>query len=197
MLTHAQDTTPFEEAREAMSHKSFERGHERGFALILAILALMLLTFLGLTLATSTSTELRIATNYRWNQQALYNAEAGVEAGKRILQNLNWTRILPRANRGTWNPAALTLPVAAPATTSYPLANVQGTRNWEMGNCDKLGNGVGFGAILHDEAGTPSNASIAARSSTVGSASIRRMSISGNPRRAFGCRRVQPAPRTP
>jgi len=155
MLTHAQDTTPFEEAREAMSHKSFERGHERGFALILAILALMLLTFLGLTLATSTSTELRIATNYRWNQQALYNAEAGVEAGKRILQNLNWTRILPRANRGTWNPAALTLPVAAPATTSYPLANVQGTRNWEMGNCDKLGNGVGFGAILHDEAGTP------------------------------------------
>jgi len=74
MLTHAQDTTPFEEAREAMSHKSFERGHERGFALILAILALMLLTFLGLTLATSTSTELRIATNYRWNQQALYNA---------------------------------------------------------------------------------------------------------------------------
>jgi len=51
-----------------------KRRSERGFALILAILSLMLLTFLGLTLATTTSTELQIATNYRWSQQALYNA---------------------------------------------------------------------------------------------------------------------------
>ena len=151
MLTHAQDTTPFEEAREAMSHKSFERGHERGFALILAILALMLLTFLGLTLATSTSTELRIATNYRWNQQALYNAEAGVAAGKRILQSLNWARILPQTRTASWDPTTFT----APGTVSAPIVGTQGTRNWEMGNCDKLGNGAGYGAILHDEATTP------------------------------------------
>ena len=55
---------------------------EGGFALILAILSLMLLTFLGLTLAATTSTELQIATNYRWSQQALYNAEAGIEAAR-------------------------------------------------------------------------------------------------------------------
>ena len=42
----------------------------------------MLLTFLGLTLATTTSTELQIATNYRWSQQARYNAEAGIEAAR-------------------------------------------------------------------------------------------------------------------
>jgi hypothetical protein len=60
MSTDAQ-ATHFEEAREAMSDKNVGRRHEQGFALILAILALMLLTFLGLTLATSTSTELRIA----------------------------------------------------------------------------------------------------------------------------------------
>jgi len=38
------------------------------------MLALMLLTFLGLTLTMTTSTELQIATNYRWSQQAYYNA---------------------------------------------------------------------------------------------------------------------------
>ena len=71
-----------------------------GFALILAILALMLLTFLGLTLATMTSTELQIATNYRWSQQALYNAEAGLEYGKALLRNMNWSLILPDAPAG-------------------------------------------------------------------------------------------------
>lgn len=151
MTTDAQ-ATHFEEAREAMSDKNFGRRHEQGFALILAILALMLLTFLGLTLATSTSTELRIATNYRWNAQAVYNAEAGIEAGKRILQTLNWARILPQTRTGGWDPTTLTLPVAAPGSTAYPLAGLQGTRNWEMGNCDKFGSGAGYGAVLHDEA---------------------------------------------
>jgi Tfp pilus assembly protein PilX len=36
---------------------------ESGFALIMALLSLMLLTFLGLTLAVSTSTETQIANN--------------------------------------------------------------------------------------------------------------------------------------
>ena len=67
------------------------RPGERGFALVLAILSLMLLTFLGLTLATTTSTELQIATNYRWSQQALYNAEAGIESA-RILLSRSATR---------------------------------------------------------------------------------------------------------
>ena len=76
------------------------RTGERGFALILAILSLMLLTFLGLTLATTTSTELQIATNYRWSQQALYNAEAGLEAARIVLSNeadiaTGWTTLLP------------------------------------------------------------------------------------------------------
>ncbi len=76
----------FEEGRnDDGKHTDAVPKGEQGFALVLAILALMLLTFLGLTLATTTSTELQIATNYRWGQQALYNAEAGLEAGKVIL----------------------------------------------------------------------------------------------------------------
>ena len=59
------------------------RGSEAGFALISPSSPLMLLTILGLALATTTSTELQIATNYRWSQQALYNAEGG---GGRVVQ---------------------------------------------------------------------------------------------------------------
>jgi type IV pilus assembly PilX-like protein len=73
---------------------------ESGFALVLAILSLMLLTFLGLTLATTTSTELQIATNYRWSLQALYNAEAGIELGKRYLRQIEWQTVLPPARTG-------------------------------------------------------------------------------------------------
>jgi Tfp pilus assembly protein PilX len=126
---------------------------EDGFALILALLALMLLTFLGLTLATSTSTELKIATNYRWQQQALYNAEAGVEAGKRILSGLtNWTPILPTKRTTSWdgNTAPPSNRGGANATYNNNDAWSNATRNWENGPCDKRGDGVGYGAILDD-----------------------------------------------
>jgi hypothetical protein len=126
---------------------------EAGFALILALLALMLLTFLGLTLATSTSTELKIATNYRWQQQALYNAEAGVEAAKRILSGVpSWTSILPTKRTGIWDgnttPPTDRGGANAPDATADEWANA--SRNFESGNCDKRGNGVGYGVVLDD-----------------------------------------------
>jgi type II secretory pathway component PulK len=55
---------------------------ESGFALILALLALALLTTMGLALANSSSVELQIATNQRWAESARYNAEAGLEYAK-------------------------------------------------------------------------------------------------------------------
>jgi len=119
-----------------------EGAGESGFALILALLALVLLTFLGLTLALTTSTELQIATNYRWSQQALYNAESGLEAGRALLRNMNWALVLPAprqpnlggqpANTGCvptrpgmkcWLPNATTAAVVAPvAGVCDPLA---------------------------------------------------------------------------
>jgi Tfp pilus assembly protein PilX len=91
-----------EEDASAMAQvKKIETANgESGFALVLAILSLMLLTFLGLTMATTTSTELQIATNYRWSQQALYNAEAGIELGKRYLRQIEWQTVLPPARTG-------------------------------------------------------------------------------------------------
>ena len=115
-------------------------GGEAGFALILALLALLLLTFLGLTLAVTTSTELQIATNYRWAEQARYVAEAGVEAGKMILRDApTWRNILPNPRDVPWTG----LDDAVRAGT--PDADVRDFENWD---CDKKGAGMGFGRVL-------------------------------------------------
>jgi Tfp pilus assembly protein PilX len=129
---------------------------EEGFALVLAILALMLLTMLGLALATTTSTELQIATNYRWSQQALYNAEAGVEAGKAILRNVSWATVLPAARTTTpgapWDGKTNASGPGGGATPTYARADQWGnpSRNFENSGCDQKGFGMGYGVVLDD-----------------------------------------------
>lgn len=133
-------------------HERFNDGfgaRQRGFALILAILALLLLTFLGLTLATTTSTELQIATNYRWSQQAYYNAEAGLEVAKLVMLNATSTTFMaqlpaPRA----WTPPAAPSPVPSPPAGtdqwSGPL------RDYEGSACDTR-SGMGYGWVLRSD----------------------------------------------
>ena len=125
---------------------------QEGVALLIALLSLMVLTFLGLTLAATTSTELQIATNYRWSQQALYNAEAGVEAGKVLLQQIpnNWAAILPPA-RGQWKwDDQSTWPTSASALRppAATMATGAGARNWENNACDDYGMRMGYGVVL-------------------------------------------------
>jgi hypothetical protein len=117
---------------------------ERGFALIIALLALVLLTFLGLTMTLSTSTELQIATNYRWSQQALYNAEAGIEIAKRYLRQVDWV--------STILPAPRPAPLAGPPTPPFPLRvgpDGEPNRSFENQACDAEGQ-QGFGIVLDD-----------------------------------------------
>jgi hypothetical protein len=131
-----------------MEDRSCEgRRGEQGFALVLAILSLMLLTFLGLTMATTTSTELQIATNYRWSQQALYNAEAGLEAARIVLSSVadvstQWQGSLPPPRTTWWDPA----------TPTGPAGPVTG-RDYERWECDERGLGVGYGLVLSDLTG--------------------------------------------
>jgi hypothetical protein len=135
-----------------------------GFALILSILALLLLTFLGLTLATTTSTELQIASNYRWSQQALYNAEAGIEAGKFILKTIptDWTKVLPPARPGCdFGAGAGCWPADSSLHPGLPAAPWNGNdafgnpaRNWEDQACDNQ-TGEGLGAVLNDALAVP------------------------------------------
>jgi hypothetical protein len=116
-------------------------GTQSGFALVLALLALLLLTFLGLTLAVTTSTELQIATNYRWSEQARYVAEAGIEAGKIMLrETISWENLLPAPRLATWDGAtSATGPYVAPRT---------GIRDYENWECDDKGGGMGYGRVL-------------------------------------------------
>jgi len=110
-------------------------GREAGFALIVALLTLLLLTFLGLTLATTTSTELQIANNYRWTQQAYYNAEAGLELAKRFLRGQTvWSVMVPPA-RSTAGMTAQPTPWALSRNDPYGGAS----RNFENFDCDKTG----------------------------------------------------------
>jgi hypothetical protein len=121
------------------------RQREAGIALVLALLSLMLLTFLGLTLATTTSTELQIANNYRWSQQAFYNAEAGIEVGKKILETADWTAVLPAPRAISWDGA--TTPTTAADGSAAPT-----NRNYENWACDLRGFGAGYGRVLSDGA---------------------------------------------
>jgi len=124
------------------------RNQEAGFALILSMLCLMVLTFLGMALATTTSTELQIATNYRWSQQALYNAEAGVELGKRYLRQFEVREMVgdPRV------PSEMSTP-PSDWTLARPGPDGEPSRNWENQPCDTggpglLGSGVGNGNVF-------------------------------------------------
>jgi len=65
---------------------------EDGAALIIALMATMLLTALGMTLVLSSNTETMISSNYRNSQEALYAADAAVE---RVVQDL---LLIPRWN---------------------------------------------------------------------------------------------------
>jgi len=118
---------------------------ERGFALVLALLALMLLTMLGLTLATTTTTELQIATNYRYSQQAYYNAEAGIELGKRYLRQVDWRAILP-PRRTAQNIKDGVAPTPYQDRTG-PAG--EASRNLELLECDSTLSS-GYGVVLDD-----------------------------------------------
>ena len=120
---------------------------QQGFALILSLLALVLLTTMGLALSNSTGVELQISTNQRWSESAKYNAEAGIEYGRSILMAMpTWTAILPPARavdlNGAWSGAA-----ESAYNGTAPLGN-RGTRNFENWKCDEKGYGMGYGVVI-------------------------------------------------
>jgi hypothetical protein len=138
-----------------MPTREASRSAESGFAMILAILALMLLTMLGLTLAVTTSTELQIATNYRWSQQAYYNAEAGLEVAKRHLTEVPFVVVMPAARTQTYDVlAGMGACTAASGGASCPVwagrvKPGETSRNFENADCDSYAY-EGYGVVLDD-----------------------------------------------
>jgi type IV pilus assembly PilX-like protein len=82
-------------------------GNERGTALIIALMSMMLLTALGAAVVMVSRTETSIANNYRNSQEALYAADAAVE---RVVQDLlmvpRWNDILAGAVTSSFSDGA-------------------------------------------------------------------------------------------
>ena len=82
------------------STRSVTRAKEEGSAFVISILVLFILTVLGMALMLTTTTETDIAFNYRWGEQAFFNADAALEYGKNVLAaylvaNTDFSLILP------------------------------------------------------------------------------------------------------
>ena len=84
-------------------------GAEDGTALIIALMAMMLLTALGAAVIMVTTTETKISNNYSNAQEALYAADAAVE---RVVQDLlmvpRWNDILTGATQSAFVDGSMT-----------------------------------------------------------------------------------------
>ena len=70
--------------------KIMKKNSEKGFALPLALLLLVVMTVMGATLVNITSGEHGANTNKDDNQQVFYAAESGISLGKKyMLDNMN------------------------------------------------------------------------------------------------------------
>ena len=89
--------------------------NQDGSALVIALLAMMLLTALGAGVVMVSTTESRIAGNYRDSQEALYAADAAVE---RVVQDLllvpRWNDILNGTTQSGFTHGSSTSPTPLP-----------------------------------------------------------------------------------
>jgi hypothetical protein len=67
------------------STRSVASVKQEGSAFVISVLVLFILSVLGMALMLTTTTEKDIAVNYRWGEQAFFNADAALEYGKNIL----------------------------------------------------------------------------------------------------------------
>ena len=83
-----------------MKHIQRRLRTEEGSAFVISILVLFVLSVLGLALMLTTTTEKDISINFRWGEQAFFNADAALEYGKNVLAayavvNTDFAAVLP------------------------------------------------------------------------------------------------------
>jgi PilX N-terminal len=102
---------------------------ERGFALIMVLFVLMLLSAIGLALMYMSNTETSINSNFRAGQQAYYASKAGLEEGRERLRfSVNNALTPPSVMPSTTTTAGviyITNPTAGEAVTPWNTTNPQ------------------------------------------------------------------------
>jgi Tfp pilus assembly protein PilX len=74
--------------------------NEKGSVIVVAMIVLALLTLIGISAVTTSTTEVTIATNDQLNKMVFYTADAGIEVGRQMLTVLKtsdpaaWDRLL-------------------------------------------------------------------------------------------------------
>lgn len=138
-----------------------------GSAFVISILVLFVLSVLGMALMLTTTTEKDIAINYRWGEQAFFNADAALEYGKNVLGSYllndgNFARVLPPARDDVTVPSDATpwgaaLPVGDPDACDITMP---GCREYQYyaDRCPQGGGGpcvrVYIGKVLRRPDGT-------------------------------------------
>jgi Tfp pilus assembly protein PilX len=122
-----------------MTHRSHVQGlsgreRERGAALVVALMATLLLSALGLALVLTTTTETKITGNYTYSQEAMYAADAAIERTVQdVLTVPDWNNMLSGVQRSAF------VDGAASGTRTLPNgAVIDLTEATNMINCGKL-----------------------------------------------------------
>jgi len=111
---------------------------EKGLVLVVTLLLLSVLVIMGTTAIMAVSTDIKIAGNYRQNQLALYNAEAGVEQVIRYLRTNTVTYPTTNAtdaciNNGTCTSSQyVQTPVTVP--TGFSFVNTVNLYGYDVAN---------------------------------------------------------------
>lgn len=92
--------TSFATTEDKYTRSTTPLENDRGVALIVVLVVLLLLSILGATILSSSTADLQIAGNYRTSQEVLYTADAAVEFGQ---SNANIFTAILSATRGTPN----------------------------------------------------------------------------------------------
>jgi len=107
---------------------------EKGIALIVALMATMLMTALGVALILTTSTETMITSNFRNGQEALYAADAALErAMDDILTVPDWNNLLNGSTQSAFIDGAPSGTRTLPDGTQIDLSQLL-----NLSNCGKV-----------------------------------------------------------
>jgi hypothetical protein len=85
-----------------MSEYAPSSSNARGAAVVIALLAMLLLTALGLILVLTTATETMIAAQFGSSQEAFYAADAGLQYAAEELATADWNGVLRGAGWSTF-----------------------------------------------------------------------------------------------